>query len=110
MQELKVGILREGKVPHDRRVPFTPEQCAMVMKEFPGVKMVVQPSEWRCYTNEEYEKAGIQLQEDIHDCDILMGIKEVPKQELIPGKKYLFFSHTIKKQEHNRELLQTILK
>ena len=53
--------------------------------------------------------AGITLKEDISDCDILMGIKEVPKHYLIPGKKYFFFSHTIKKQPHNRELLKTIL-
>jgi saccharopine dehydrogenase (NAD+, L-lysine-forming) len=107
---LKVGIIREGKVPHDKRVPFTPEQCVMIKTEFPDVELIIQPSEWRSFKDEEYENAGITLKEDVSDCDILIGIKEVPKQDLIPGKKYLFFSHTIKKQPHNRELLQTILK
>ncbi len=109
MLKLKVGILREGKIPHDQRVAFTPEQCVMVMKEFSSVEIVIQPSDWRCFKNEEYLKAGIKFQEDVSDCDILMGIKEVPKQELKSGKKYLFFSHTIKKQPHNRELLRTII-
>ncbi len=110
MSVLKVAIIREGKVPHDKRVPFTPEQCAMISKEFPNVKLVIQPSEWRSFKDEEYAKAGITLKEDVNDCDILIGIKEVPKQDLIPEKKYVFFSHTIKKQPHNRELLQTIIK
>jgi len=109
MSKLKVGILREGKIPHDQRVPFTPEQCLAIMNDFPNVEIVIQPSDWRCFKNEEYTSAGLNLKEDISDCDILMGIKEVPKQDLIPGKKYLFFSHTIKKQPHNKLLLQTIL-
>ena len=74
-----------------------------------NVELVVQSSAWRCYTDDEYKAKNIKLQEDISDCDILMGIKEVPKELLIPGKTYLFFSHTIKKQPHNRELLKTIL-
>jgi saccharopine dehydrogenase (NAD+, L-lysine-forming) len=109
MSKMKIGIIREGKVPHDQRVPFTPEQCLMIVREFPNVVIVVQPSAWRCFKDEEYVSAGISMQEDISDCDILMGIKEVPKKDLIPGKKYLFFSHTIKKQPHNRELLRSIL-
>ena len=106
---MKIGILREGKVPHDKRVPFTPEQCSLIMQAFPEVEMVIQPSDWRCFKNEEYKQEGIAFQEDISDCDILIGIKEVPKHDLLAGKKYLFFSHTIKKQLHNRELLQTII-
>lgn len=109
MSKLKVAVIREGKVPHDKRVPFTPEQCVLVMREFPTVEIVIQPSEWRCFSDEEYAKAGIKFQEDVSDCDILLGIKEVPQPDLIRGKKYLFFSHTIKKQPHNRQLLQTIL-
>ena len=109
MSKLKVGLLREEKVPHDKRVPFTPEQCEMILHDFPEVKLVIQPSEWRAFKDEEYSQHGITLQEDLHDCDILMGIKEVPKDKLIEGKTYLFFSHTIKKQPHNRSLLQAVL-
>ncbi len=109
MKKLKVGIIREGKVPHDKRVAFTPEQCALISQEYPDVDLIVQPSEWRSFTDAEYTNAGVKLSEDISDCDILIGIKEVPKNELIPNKKYLFFSHTIKKQAHNRTLLQTMM-
>ena len=104
----KIGIIREGKVPHDKRVPFTPEQCAYIKQHF-SVDVVVQPSVWRNYKNEEYTSKGITLQEDLSDCDIIMGIKEVPAAELIPGKKYLFFSHTIKKQPHNQKLIKALL-
>jgi len=107
---MKIGIIREEKVPRDLRVPFTPEQCALINNEFDGVSMVVQPCSYRCYSNEEYAGAGVQLQEDLGDCDLLMGVKEVPVPFLIPEKKYFFFSHTIKKQRHNRPLLQEVLK
>ena len=110
MTKFKVGIIREEKVPHDKRVPFTPEQCQAIVRDFPDVELVVQPSDWRAFKNEEYENAEITLKEDVSDCDVLIGIKEVPKKNLMEGKKYVFFSHTIKKQPHNKELLQTILK
>lgn len=110
MEKIKLGILREEKVPHDRRVPFTPEQCSVILKEFKNVEIYIQPCDYRCYTNQEYLDAGITVREDISGCDVLMGVKEVPKEKLVESKKYFFFSHTIKKQPHNRELLKTILK
>lgn len=106
---MKIGILREEKIPHDKRVPFTPVQCKYLIEEHDELTIVVQPCDYRCYSNDEYRKHGIALQEDLSDCDILMGVKEVPKHLLIPGKKYLFFSHTIKKQPHNKALLQEII-
>lgn len=107
---MKIGILREEKVPRDKRVAFTPEQCLLIETTFPGTEVVVQPSTWRSYTDEEYRSRNIKMSEDLSGCDILIGIKEVPKQYLIPNRKYLFFSHTIKMQPHNRELLKEILK
>lgn len=107
---MKIGILREGKKPYDKRVPFTPDQCKELLLQYPHVELVVQPSPHRCYRDEEYSRTGIILQEDLSDCDVLMGVKEVPVNELIPSKKYLFFSHTIKKQPHNKKLLQEILR
>ncbi len=107
---MKIGIIREEKQPHDKRVPFTPVQCKQLMEVFSELQIVVQPCDYRCYTNEEYKAHGIALSDDLSDCDVLMGIKEVPKDFLLEGKKYLFFSHTIKKQPHNKALLQTILK
>lgn len=110
MRIMKIGIIREEKLPHDKRVPFTPVQCKQLTEVFNELQIIVQPCDYRCYTNEEYKAHGIKLAEELSDCDVLMGIKEVPKEFLLEGKKYLFFSHTIKKQPHNKALLQTVLK
>jgi saccharopine dehydrogenase (NAD+, L-lysine forming) len=102
---LKIGILRETKNPPDRRVPLTPPQIITLEELYPFAEFFVQPSDYRCYSDEEYEYLDIPLKEDIHDCDILMGVKEVDKRTLIPGKTYMFFSHVAKKQPHNRSML-----
>lgn len=106
---MKVGIIKEGKVPVDHRVAFTPSQCAQIVKQYSNVELVVQPSDIRAFTDQEYIDEGITLQEDLSDCDVLFGVKEVPLDQLIDGKTYFFFSHTIKKQAYNKELLQTVL-
>lgn len=105
----KLGIIREGKVPPDKRVPLTPNQCKKLLELYPDLVIYVQPSPIRMFKDEEYVQAGIPLRDDLSNCDILMGIKEVPIDMLIPNKTYLFFSHTFKKQVYNRKLLQTIL-
>ena len=107
---MKIALIREGKTPSDFRVPLTPEQCHLLNEKFQGVEMVVQPSDIRCFTDKEYEEQGIKVVRDVDDCDILLGVKEVPIEQLVPGKTYLFFSHTIKKQAYNRGLLQHIVK
>lgn len=107
---MKIGILRETKDPPDRRVPLTPVQCKEILAAYPGAGLVVQPSFNRCFTDAEYREAGITLQENLRDCDILMGVKEVDIPALIGKKNYLFFSHTAKEQPYNRRLLQEITK
>jgi saccharopine dehydrogenase (NAD+, L-lysine forming) len=109
METIKLGIIREGKVPPDKRVPLTPKQCKQVEALYPHVKVIVQPSPIRAFKDEEYSSMGVQMQEDLSDCDVLMGVKEVNVSDLIPNKKYLFFSHTFKKQAYNRGLLKAIL-
>ncbi|HLO58492.1 MAG TPA: NAD(P)-dependent oxidoreductase [Bacteroidales bacterium] len=106
---MKIGILRETKTPVDTRVPLTPQQCKMVQEEFPGIAVIVQPSLQRCFPDELYRQAGISVNEDLSDCDILFGVKEVKTDELLAGKTYCIFSHTAKKQEHNRKLLKAII-
>ncbi len=105
----KIGIIREHKIPPDKRVPLSPEQCLEAMKKFDDLEIVVQPSPVRCFSDADFENAGVKLQNDLSDCDILLGVKEVPIDKLIPEKTYLFFSHTIKKQIYNRPLLRAIL-
>lgn len=109
MSTIKLGILREGKVPPDKRVPLTPNQCVELQKRFPNVQVLVQPSEIRAIGDQEYLNVGIESCADMSKCDVLIGVKEVPIAELIPNKTYFFFSHTFKKQAYNRDLLCTIL-
>ena len=105
---LKIGLIREGKIPSDSRVALTPAQCKWLHKNFEDVKVMVQQSSSRCYSDKEYQLAGVTVQEDISDSDVLLGIKEVPVNMLIAGKTYLFFSHTKKLQSYNQKLIQTI--
>lgn len=109
MNQIKLGILREGKVPPDKRVPLTPKQCKLVEAKFPNVKVKVQTSPIRSFKDEDYLAEGIEVVESVADCDVILGVKEVNIEDLIPGKKFMFFSHTIKKQPYNRNLLRAIM-
>ena len=106
---VKIGLIREGKTPVDNRVALTPEQAAQLKNKYPGMDVIVQPSKIRCFKDTEYAENGIKVTDQIDDCDIFLGIKEVPINELIHNKTYFFFSHTIKKQPYNRQLLMEVL-
>jgi alanine dehydrogenase len=106
---MKIGIIREGKVPVDLRVPLTPVQCAALQQAHSGLEIVVEPSEVRIFSDAEYLQAGVRLSSKLDDCDWLLGVKEVPVNQLIAGKNYMFFSHTHKQQAYNRKLLQAVL-
>ncbi len=92
---MKIGIIREGKVPPDKRVTLTPIQCREAMRLYADLTIVVQPSEIRAYTDNEYTSEGIQLQQDLSDCDVLVGVKEVNIE--VPANDYLliFFVYHI---------------
>ena len=105
---LVIGLIREGKIPADNRVALTPSQCRWLLRNI-GCRIVVQPSEKRCYADKEYEQSGVTLQEDMGECDLLLGIKEVPVNMLIAGKTYMFFSHTKKKQPGNQKLMHAMV-
>ena len=109
MTEMKFGIIKERKNPPDRRVVFTPDELLRFKQQFPSAEIVVERSDIRVFKDEEYETLGFELTDDLSSCDVIFGVKEVPKDALIPNKKYFFFSHTIKKQPYNRALLQTVL-
>ncbi len=106
---MKFGIIKERKNPPDRRVVFTPDELARMQKEHPDAEIKVEHSDIRVFPDEQYAQLGIEIATDMTDCDVLFGVKEVPVDALIPNKKYFFFSHTLKKQTHNRKLLQAIL-
>lgn len=103
------ALIRERKNPPDRRVVLSPEKCQEVINHFPDAKILVEASEIRVFPDDAYRKAGVEVVDDISSADVMLGVKEVPVDALIPNKKYFFFSHTIKKQPYNRKLLQAIL-
>ena len=104
-----IGLIKEGKVPSDNRVALTPKQCRYLLDQFPSWDIIVESSPNRCYKDKEYQKEGIKVVEDISTADILFGIKEVPKDQLIANKKYLFFSHTKKAQTYNKALFHVMM-
>ena len=106
---VKIGLIKEGKIPADNRVALTPAQCKWIHNNSDSIRVVVQSSSTRCFSDREYQMAGVAVKEDISDCDILFGIKEVSVEDLVSDKTYLFFSHTRKKQPKNQPLLRAIL-
>lgn len=107
---MKIGIIREGKNPPDKRSPFTPEQIQSLSEKYSDqFSFYVESSPVRCFSDEEFKQKGISVVEDLSACDVLFGVKEVPVDKLIPDKTYFFFSHTIKRQSYNRGLLQAVL-
>lgn len=106
---MKIGIIKEGKNPPDERVPLSPEQCKEITEKYPNINLVVQKSNIRRFKDEEYANCGVALVNNIDDCNVLMGVKEVPIDQLIANKKYFYFSHTTKKQPYNRNLLKAML-
>lgn len=106
---MKIGIIREGKVPPDFRVALTPKQCKYIVETYPEVEIYIQRSPIRTYTDTQYEQQGLTLVDNLTHCDVIIGVKEVNLEDLIPNKTFMFFSHTFKKQSYNRILLENIL-
>ncbi len=109
-RKYKVGILKETKIPVDKRAPFSPQQIINIQHHYPEIEIVVQSSYIRCFTDEEYIESDIVVKDDISDCDMFFGVKEVNAGSLIPDKTYFFFSHTAKEQPYNQHLLREVLK
>lgn len=106
---MKIGIIREGKTPPDKRVPFTPQQCKAIVETYPDVELYIEKSPIRAFDDAQYENLGLTLVDDLSHVDVIFGVKEVNMEDLIPNKIHFFFSHTIKEQPYNRDLLQTVI-
>ena len=103
------AIIKERKSPPDRRVIFSPEKLKQAAIQFPDARFIVESSEVRVFTDKAYRDAGFKVLDDVSQADVMLGVKEVPIDALIPNKKYFYFSHTIKKQPYNRDLLIAML-
>src|SRR5690606_5944654 len=106
---MKFALIKERKNPPDRRVVFSPEEAKNVIEKFPQAQIVAESSDIRIFSDSDYTNQEIEVTDNVSNCDVLIGVKEVPIDSLIPNKKYFFFSHTIKKQPYNRKLLQAVL-
>lgn len=106
---MKLGIIKERKSPPDRRVVLSPKKITEILNLYPDVEVLVEESDIRVFSDDTYQEQGISLSDDMRSCDVLLGVKEVPVSHLIPNKTYFFFSHTIKEQAHNKQLLQACL-
>ena len=106
---MKFGIIKERKNPPDRRVVFSPDELARLKQLYQGLTVKVESSDIRVFSDEDYRNIGVEVANDISDCSIFFGVKEVPIDYLIADKSYFFFSHTLKKQPHNRQLLRALL-
>lgn len=104
------ALIKERKNPPDTRVVLSPDACTRIVSVFPEANIIVESSDVRAFSDADYEKRGFEITNDVSEADVLLGVKEVPVNALLPNKKYFFFSHTIKKQPYNRSLLQAILK
>ena len=105
---MKFGIIKERKTPPDRRVVFSPDELARLKQLHQGISVKVESSDIRVFTDAQYKNMGIEVTNDISDCDVFFGVKEIPVDYLIPNKSYFFFSHTLKKQPHNQKLLKAL--
>jgi alanine dehydrogenase len=106
---MKIALIKERKIPIDKRVVFAPRELISLKKLYPEIDIKIESSDIRVFSDKEYIEAGFEVSNDISDCDVLLGVKEVPVEALIPNKKYFFFSHTIKKQPLNKKLLKACL-
>lgn len=106
---IKFCLIKERKNPPDRRVVFSPQKLKEAVRKFPQAEFKVETSDIRIFPDEAYRSAGFDVTSDIADAEVMLGVKEVPISALIPNKKYFFFSHTIKQQPYNRELLKAVL-
>jgi len=102
-----IGLRKENKSIWERRVALTPQQVQKLVQS--GVKVLVESSSLRCYSDSEYQKVGAEVTEDISSASLIIGIKEVPSESLIPNRNYMFFSHVIKAQPYNMPMLDSVL-
>ncbi len=114
-QLTNIGIIRESRN-DENRTPLVPEHIKKYKESNPNINFIIQPSNSRCFADEEYELCGAKINENLNECSIIFGVKEIDPNILINNRTYFFFSHTFKinKQQkniekHKKDLLLSIL-
>jgi len=108
MEKTYIGIKKETGHPNEKRVVLTPDHVKKLIDEH-NINVIVQSSKKRIFCDDDYKTAGATISDDFSPCKIIFGVKEIPADELIPNKTYMFFSHTIKGQKYNMPMLKKIL-
>jgi hypothetical protein len=103
-----IGIRHEDKSVWEKRVPLTPEHVRMLTEEH-GIRFQVQRSPTRTFDEAQYQSAGAEIVETLDECPVIIGVKEIPTEQLRPGKTYMYFSHTIKGQPANMPALKRMM-
>jgi alpha-aminoadipic semialdehyde synthase len=106
-KSFRIGIRREDKNCWERRVPLVPRHVKKLVDS--GIEVYIEPSTIRCFTDEEYEKAGAIITDDLSPANTILCVKEVPPRLLLNDKTYMYFSHTIKAQPQNMPALDAIM-
>ena len=104
---MNIGIRKENKGKWEKRAPLAPVHVSFLISQ--DINVIVEKSQVRAYPDIEYENAGAQISDDLNDADIILGVKEVPLDKLLPNKHYMFFSHVIKGQSHNMPMLRKMM-
>lgn len=107
MEQFVIGILKESKE-KERRVSLTPADAELLLKNYPNLLIKAEPSEKRVYSNQQYSNAGVEITNNLSDCDLLVGLKEVDIHKIIPGKTYLFFAHVAKMQHRKKSYFKQL--
>ncbi len=102
------GIRHEDKYAMERRTPITPRHCRELIEK-DGLRIVAQSSPKRAFSDDAYREAGAGVQNDLGNCDVIFGVKEIPEEAFEPGKTYVFFSHVIKGQPYNMPMLKKMM-
>ncbi|MCB2203728.1 hypothetical protein KQI65_03200 [bacterium] len=103
-----IGIRRETKDPTQQRVPLSPDQVRSLVNDH-GLRVLVERMPQRIFPDEEYAAAGAELSDDFRDANIVFGVKEIDTEYMLDDMAYMFFSHTIKAQSYNMDMLRNML-
>lgn len=76
--------LHQVKNKWERRAPLTPRHVRQLVDQ--DIRVLVQPSGRRVFSDEEYRRAGAEMGEDVSAASLVLGVKEVPPEQLLPNR------------------------
>jgi len=102
-----IGIRHEDKYTMERRVALPPDTVNEIIKQ--GLEVFVESSPKRVFKDSEFTTAGAKVTDNLSECPVIFGVKEIPPTWFEEGKTYIFFSHVIKGQPYNMPMLKAMM-